>query len=330
MTGSRLAVAVTVGVVLCSSSAFAEPRAADKETARRLMADGRAERDQKDLKAALKSFMGADAIMQVPSTGIEVARTEVALGQLVEARDKALEITRSPVRPHEPTPYAEARTAAAQLGEELTQRIPTVKIVLSGAPSGAEVHVAIDGDNVPEAALVAPQAVDPGHHVVTAGVKGGTDKTSEIDVAERDAKTVSLDLSSSAPATQAGDAPVAPPETPSTSSGRASVPVLAWVGFIAGGASLAAGGVTGALALVKTNAAKGGCVDDRCPPTTFSNIDTANTMATISTVTFIAGGVLAAGGLVAFLTRGHAAPATPAARVEPWVGPAAMGVRGMF
>jgi len=68
---------------LASAVAAAEPSPADKETARGLMAEGRSGRDKGDLKGALKAFAAADSIMHVPTTGVEVARTQAALGQLV-------------------------------------------------------------------------------------------------------------------------------------------------------------------------------------------------------------------------------------------------------
>jgi len=275
--------------MLACGSALAEPSAAEKETARRLMAEGRTLRDQGDAKGALRSFMGADSIMLVPSTGIEVAKTQIALGQLVEARDKALAVTRIPVGKHEPAPFAEARAAAQQLEDDLTKRIPTIKIVVTGAPPNVALNVTVDGESVPEAALVGPYAVDPGHHVVAAGLRGGAQKTGEVDVVERDAKTVTLEV----PAGLASDAP--PVETPVDTTPEApparGVPVLAYVGFIVGGVGLVTGGVTGAIALAKTHSAEnGGCVNDRCPPSTDSTLNTANTMATVSTVAFIVRG----------------------------------------
>ncbi|MEO7109611.1 MAG: hypothetical protein ABI183_04150, partial [Polyangiaceae bacterium] len=95
------------------------PTAADKDTARALMAQGADLRDKNDLKGALQSFQAADAIMHVPSTSLEVAKTAAALGQLVEARDAALAAARYPVNPGEPKPFVNARKEAQSLGDEL-------------------------------------------------------------------------------------------------------------------------------------------------------------------------------------------------------------------
>ena len=68
-------IASVVGAVLAPSrAARAEPTAADRETARALMQDGRDLRDQGDKSSALARFRAADDIMHVPSTAIRVAK----------------------------------------------------------------------------------------------------------------------------------------------------------------------------------------------------------------------------------------------------------------
>ena len=85
------------------------------------------------LQAALKAFRAADSIMHVPTTAIEVAKTEALAGLLLEARDHALTLARSKAQPGEPGPFADARTAAQQLANELDVRIPSVRFTLTGA-----------------------------------------------------------------------------------------------------------------------------------------------------------------------------------------------------
>src|SRR5579859_5909455 len=80
------------------------------------------------------------------------------------------------------------------MNDELARRIPTVKIVLQGVPEGRAPSVRIDGNPIPAAALVAPYAVDPGKHVITASVDGGSERKAELEVAERDAKEVTIDV----------------------------------------------------------------------------------------------------------------------------------------
>src|SRR5215471_2911491 len=88
-----------------TARAGAEPSATEKETARALMTEGRDLRDHNDLKTALKRFQTADSIMHVPTTALEVARTEASLGQLVEARETLSRIGRMPEDPSDPPPF---------------------------------------------------------------------------------------------------------------------------------------------------------------------------------------------------------------------------------
>src|SRR4051794_24085519 len=104
--GSRIAPIVVVGLALFAGSAHAEPSGAEKETARGMMHDGYVRAQSGDLEAALKAYRGADAIMKVPTTGVAVVRTLAAMGRLLEARERALAVVRSPVAPDESEAFA--------------------------------------------------------------------------------------------------------------------------------------------------------------------------------------------------------------------------------
>src|SRR5438445_7341158 len=108
--------------------ARADISAADKETARTLMNAGRKAREAGDHKASLEAFKKADAIMNVPTTKLEVGHEYEALGLLVEARDAYLAVTRLPVAPKgDPKPFVDARKEAEQRADALEPRIPSVK-----------------------------------------------------------------------------------------------------------------------------------------------------------------------------------------------------------
>src|SRR3954469_7244655 len=83
----------------------AEPKAAQKKIARGLLDEGRAKDERGDHKGPLESFRAADNLMHVPTTALEVARQEIALGLLVDARDTLLRVRRSPVNPGEPAVF---------------------------------------------------------------------------------------------------------------------------------------------------------------------------------------------------------------------------------
>jgi hypothetical protein len=339
------AAAALAGLV-ATSSASAEPTAADRETARSLMQEGRELRDKGDLPGALKRFQAADGIMHVPTTGLEVAKTQATLGLLVEARDTIAAIRKTPPKPNEPEPFAEARNKADELDSSLDGRIPSLTITVDGAGAGETPAISIDGVQVPSAAVGLPRKVDPGHHVVS-GKTASAEGSQEIDVREKEQKQVQLTLAPGSTSTplmggndQSGTNPGPLPEGEETTSH--SPGWLTWAGAGVGVVGIGVGSVTGLMELSKTSALGSGnppeCPNKMCVTSQAkSDRDSALTLSTISTVSFIVGGIGAAVA-VGSLIIGHpipsasTAPAPSAARLEvtPWVGLGAAGLRGSF
>jgi hypothetical protein len=333
-----LVASMTLAIVLAGSAAHAQaqPRgqstqsAADRETARSLMDEGRSRQQKGDLKGALAAYNGADAIMHVPTTGLAVARTQAALGLLVEARDTALGVTRIPAVPNEPAVIAEGRRAADALANELAPRIPTLTISVKAGP-GVTPEIAVDDVSVPYAALVAPRRVNPGHHVVVAKV-GSVERRAEIDLVEKDAKSVALELPADAKATApVAVVPVASPPADPVEPKKSGTSPLVYVGVVVGSLGLLTGLGTGYLSLSKVSSADEQCVDKRCPPAAHADLDSATTMAMISNVGFIVAGAGAATALVGILMSGSRSEPLPAtAHASPYVGPGQVGVTGSF
>ena len=334
------ATALLVAALAVAGSAHAgppPPPAAEKATARDLMKQGRAQRDRKELTAALASFEAADAIMHVPTTGVELAKTQAALGLLVEARDTLRRVLRIPASADDGAAFAQARASAATIDAELAERIPSVRLRLSGVPDGRTARVTLDGAEIPAAAASALLKVNPGHHGVAVTVDETTARE-EFEIAERETKTVSvtLVLPPSAPV-------VAPPTTqlvPTSEPPRAphTMRTLAIGGFTLAGIGVTVGAVTGLLSISSSSAAKSTCSDNRCPRSAQSDIDSAQTTATVSTIAFAAAGVGILVGSIALLVGDRVVdakePSAEAARVRvrvtPWIGAGQAGLRGSF
>ena len=77
----------------------AQPSAADLESARELFKEGREARQNGDLKRALDRFKAAHAYGQTPVTALELGRTHIQLGELVEGREVLLSVARIKVQP---------------------------------------------------------------------------------------------------------------------------------------------------------------------------------------------------------------------------------------
>jgi hypothetical protein len=101
----------------------------------------------------------------------------------------------------------------------------------------------------------------------------------------------------------------------------------------AGVVGLGVGAVTGILAIGKHSTLATECTGGDCStPAAQSDLSSYHSMGTISTIGFVAGGVLAAGGVVLYFTAPHGQSAAPATgiRITPFVGPGSVGAVGSF
>jgi len=186
-----------VGVLLASipRPALAQaPDEAAKEHARELMTKGRQARANADLTAALQSFGEADAIMHVPTTGLELAKTLRDMGRLVEAADALERVEALPPSANEPEVFANARRAAKDMKLELDSRIPSLRVTCS--PSDASgTRVTVDGKPVDPSHAAAGLRVDPGRHVTTAERNGAVQQR-VVQLAESGSADVAFDFGS--------------------------------------------------------------------------------------------------------------------------------------
>jgi hypothetical protein len=318
---SRSGIALGFAILLASVPAFAEPTAAEKETARNLMQEGRDLRDAKDLRGALQRFLAADQLMGVPTTGYEVAATQVALGLLVEARETLGRVRRLAVQPKEPPPFKEARQKAEALDDTLDARIPAVTVIVKG---GVGAKLTVDDIAVPPALVGLPLRIDPGHHTIVGNLPTTRGEVT-VDLVEGDKKQVELLL-----APKIADPPLdtgEPPPTTTTSKGSYVPAILA---FGLAGAGVAVGTITGVMTLSKQSDLAAACPNKTCGPAQHGDIDSANALGLVSTIAFIAAGSSAALGIVLFFVGKPSAVKVEAARVEPWIGLGAVGARGTF
>jgi hypothetical protein len=319
--GSRrvrlLMAAGAVASMLVAPGANAQVSAADRETARSMMQEGRDLRDKGDLKGALQRFKTADDIMHVPTTSLEVARAEVALGLLIEALDTIAAIRKNPAQPDDPAPFKDARVKADELDAQVEGKVPSLAITVSGAAEGETPAISVDGVSLPAAAAAVPRKVNPGHHVVTARAPSGQAKE-EVDVAEGEKKDVPLILAPEAaggenpPVEQGAEAPRNVVHTPG---------VLTYGGIVVGGIGLVAGAVTGIMTLSKASTVKSTCKGPNNTCTDQTGIDALNSGNSLATVSTIGFAVAGAGAVVAIVSLivGHKAPegASAPANVPP-------------
>jgi len=334
LIASALAIALTLAPIAVPV-AHAEPTAADLESARDLFKKGKELRDKGDLKGALEKFKAAHALAGTPITGLELGKTHLAANELVEARDAFLSVGRIPAKSKESENAHNARAEAAKLAADLKPRIPAINVSIKGAPP-ANVKLTIDGILIPPAAIGEPRRVNPGKHVIV-GNAGGEDARAEVDVAESEEKSVTLEVKAPAepvaapvsekpvPApTTAAPAPLPPTKTDTDSGGLGAA---TWIGLGLTGVGLMAGSITGALALSKARTAKDRCVNNECPPDVHDDVNDGKLMGNISTVSFAVAGVGVVVTIIGLVTKPKA---TQTGSIHPLIGFGSVGVGGEF
>lgn len=285
-----------------------EPSAVDSENALQLFKEGKALRERGDQAGGLEKLRAAHALVATPITALELGRAYAAGGQLIEAREVLLGVSRLPVRKNESQKASDARREADRLAAELRPRLGALALKLPPDLS-PDVVVLVDGQNVPRVALSSPRLVNPGAHVVALGRDGELARV-EVRVGEGESKDVALAPAPPPEAPRPAEvapppvAPVVPPAPrPVVVTPRHDVPpskardvvLVSSLGLAAVGTVV--GTLTGALTLGTAGTLKDACTPEgRCPASAANDLDAASTTGTLSTVSF----GLAAVGLVAF------------------------------
>jgi hypothetical protein len=314
---------------------------ASRAAARKLGYDGVEAFQAGQYAIASQKLEKAFAVLRVPSLGVWSARALVKQDKLIEAADRYVEVVRLPLGAGDLAVQKQAQVDAQSELEETQRLTPTLLIRVEGATGGA---VSIKVDGAPLASQLVGEAApfNPGNHQVV-GDWAEQRVTAAVTLSPREQKQITLKFGAqgstrAAASAAAGAEPsggqavggVSEPPAVDTAGSPPSRRALAWTALGAGGVGLALGAVTGALAVSKRSRLdqNPGCADDHvCPRELSADVDSLNTMRTVSMVGLIAGGVLATAGVVLVLT----APKRPEApRAALWMSPTSVGLSGQF
>jgi hypothetical protein len=312
-----------------------DPSPADRATARTLAQEGydalRAER----YAVAVDRFKRADALVHAPTLLRDLARAQVGLGHLVEARETYARVLRDRVPPKSPASWSQAVEESKRDLAALETRVPWLTLNITGP---LHPHVTLDGESVLESSLGTKQATDPGRHELRASGEGYIEATKVVELREGEALSVAVELERAPVEPPPKKVEAVAPPPPVTRLKEASWRKPAMISaFAIGGAGIVVGSVTGILAMTKHSELVSGCPDRTCGRDEESNYNDFHTLGTVSTVGFIAGGAGLATGVVLLLVKPKTSVETPApgqasrgATWSPFIGVGAAGVRGSF
>jgi hypothetical protein len=245
---------------------------------------------------------------------------------------------------------AEVRDVCQTRLHVLSAAIPTV-VFLATDPAGhvvVDVHVTMDNEPLGDRLDGSSFAADPGVHVFRFEARGIAPTEQSLVISEGQKDRREAIVLSTPPAVRVGPT-AAPVPAPASADAAASATSRGagqrWVGITVGAVGLVGlglGAVFGGLAASDWSQAKSYCDGKPLSCTTAPSSpgvrdkDAATTLASLSTVSFIAAGALVATGLVVFFTAPKSRPADRRAasllQLVPSVGPQGAGLllRGQF
>lgn len=324
MTLRRGALSIAVGLAAALAlppPAFAQPTPPSAETAVSLAAEAKASYDRGAWAEALELFARAEEKAHSPVIVLYMARCHRNLGRLVEARELYAKVASEALAPGAPEPFVTAKADAAEDLRALEPRIPHVTLSLVGI--GGDAVVEIDGRALTEEQRAGRLPLNPGAHAIRA-LRGGSEiARADVQLAEGADEVVELRAAAPGPI-----APVVPPPESSGQADAASSGSLA-PGLIVtgiGAVAIGAGIVTRVMAFQKVDDVKSRCVDGSCLAEDESEIDSAVTLQTVSTICLVAGGAAVAAGVVLLVV----APGGDEPAVSVRVGPSGVMAEGAF
>lgn len=325
--------AIALSVSTASSAAFASaPTPEDRSTARELALEGHNALKAGDYALAVDRFTRADRLVHAPTLLVDLARSYVGLGRLVQAHEAFQQVLREGVAADAPASWHKALQVAGDEDNALKPRLAWVTIRVAGASTA---RVKLDDEDLPPASLGVRRAVDPGHRSVVVEAEGFLTERSTIDVGEGEARELGLSLKR--------DPDYRPPPKPRPRERPVLVVqapiqrqrVSAYVAFGVGGAGLILGSVTGILTLKAGGDLAATCpnanrVCERGTPNYASNISAYHTFGTLSAVGFGVGLAGVGVGTYFLLSRPAKARSSVQGTISAQLSPGYIGVRGSF
>lgn len=274
----------------------------DTATARALSMEAQKALEAEDFETAADRFGRAEELHHAPTLLLGLARAYVGLGKFVEAQESYNKVIRETLPASAPPAFRNAVDDAKREVVGLDKKIGWVTINVSGTDQPT---VTVDGLAVPIAALGVRRAANPGSHEVKASAEGFKPAQATFEISAGGEEDVTLTLEPDPDATGAvgtgsgGGGPKGGEVPPD--DGASPMVVGGAVALGIGGVGLIVGAVTGGLAMGAHSDLEARCPAGSCSAVDQDTIDSFHTLGAISTVGFIAGGVLAAGGLVMIL-----------------------------
>jgi hypothetical protein len=328
------AAVAAAGLLVAPTAARAESEA-DRATARELAAEGNDALKKKSYETAEDRFRRADALVHAPTLVVDHARALVGLGRLAEAYQRYQLVVSEGAAATAPRGWKQAVKDAEREIQPLAAKIAWLTL---NVKTQAEVHVWMDGREVPDSDLGRRRPVDPGSRAVTARAAGFQPKEISITLTAGGETALDIELEPLPP-----EAPPTPLAAPEAGAAVAAPPAKdrtwVYVAFGVGAAGLVTGATAGVLALGVRKDINAECPDLTCPkartPEELAHFHDQKskytTLGTVSGIGFALGLAGAGAGTALLLMQNKSEKdAAATAQVVPYFGLGELGVSGSF
>lgn len=294
-------------LVLCLGSGVPEAMAqTDREraAARSSAKEGIAAYRKQNYEEALRYLRNAESVVHAPTHLLFIARSQVGLGQFVEALESYQKIAVEKLPNNAPEAFVKAKEAAIAEMPAVEARIGKLVLEVSSS-DGSDLQnlvVTLDGANLPSAFIGTPTPVNPGKVKIAVAADGMQTYESEIEVGEGREEEVVVSLE---PGSGPSETIIAAPDTPepgaeASGTGRSTT---GWAFLVSGGAVLGTGAVLGALSLKQVGKARSDDAlcgrDDQCTDDGWDEVESARLKAIVGDISMGVG--LAAVGVGIYL-----------------------------
>jgi hypothetical protein len=323
---SHVALAAPPAAALLPQPSLAQTRTPDEQRASKLLVEGQELRQKGQHTEALEKFREAYRILQSPILGLALAQGELSVGQLLEAQQSLLAVSRLPESPKEKPKSKRARVDAALLLVDLTGRIPVLQVSVKGLPVGQDVVLRVAGNTLTLPAADHGVSLNPGSYEVVAKASGRPELHRQVQLDEGarirvemvfppDVHVAPMPATLPSVASVTATVPIVvtlpPPVPPAANEGPGALP------WIVGGVGAAA--LAGAVGLELARSSKNDVINQHCNATGCDQdgIDAARSAKSLQTygaVAWIVGGVGVATGTVLYFTLGGQKNTTVALR----------------
>jgi hypothetical protein len=302
-----------MAIALAANASIAKGQGVDTGAAEALFQSGKSLLEQKDYAQACPKL--AESYRLDPGTGtlLALALCHEGEGRLATAWGEFADVA---ARSHR-----EARPDREELSRQhksaLESRLPMLTVsVAPGVEKIDRLEIKRDGVIVGSGSWATPVPVDPGHHHVEATAPGFKPFSITVTLAVDAAReTVFVPALERAPEL---------PEQPVVEAGGAFWSPLRYAALVAAGAGVVGigiGAVFGLRAISSNNDSKNDCdAQSVCGPAGLASRHDSRSAGDVSTISFIAGGVLLAGGTTMFLLAKPRSTGAMGLRATPVVG----------